>query len=131
MNASVSIMQNIPSPNGLNKGKDRKKTTSDIPEKINQLSQVLEQQGNPKDADTQELLNGINDIITRTVDLMSDDKKPSFSFTQDERDMLCNTMLNAILKTSANTHAEIFHHLVPELVKSIEQVMTMLPSPEN
>lgn len=124
-------MQNIVSPNNLNKAKNQEKTTSDIPEKINQLSQVLAKQGNPEDADTKELLNGINDIVAQAVELMSDSKKPAFSFTQDEKDMLYNTMLNAIQKTSARKHAEIFVYLVPELIKSIEQVMTMLPSPEN
>lgn len=124
-------MQNRVGLNNLNREKDQDKNQPDIPEQINRLNQVLAEQVNPEDTDTKELLNGITDIITKTVEHMNYNKKQSFSFTQDERNMLCNTILNAIQKTSAREHTETFKHLAPELVNSIEQIITMLPVPET
>ncbi|WP_422443792.1 MULTISPECIES: hypothetical protein [unclassified Endozoicomonas] len=105
--------------------------SSDLPEKVNRLNQVFAKQANPEDAETKELLSSLSDVITKTVAHMSDNKKQPFSFTQSEKDMLCNSILIAIQKTSARDHAEVFKHLAPEIVNSIEQIMTMLPAPET
>ena len=85
-------------------------------------------QTSPGDVDKEKLLQGITDLITETVELMNDNKKPSFSFTQHEKEMISNIMLDAIRKRAEKEHIEKFESLVPEIVNSIEQIMTMLPA---